>query len=267
MEQAVLFHGSLFDLSAPRDLFELVPSELVVAPCFFDLLTDVWRYEFGAPLSIDGQPLYGTDCWLAVKNLVLVLDRARRYLRPDQLRGYVARLNRSEREQHTATLAEFLPVLTLSDNTRCEFEFRTGEGARDVDWRLLHPGSPSLLVEVKRRTKDLVELMQRVYQGERRQNGHAPRPEHDARLLFKSIEKKYPLTEPGGGWQGAWICTALEQDVPDMLEAFGELSPSRVQFVVLGGFSGPIDVIARGDVEPSEVARVLGRELRRSWTI
>lgn len=244
--------------SLARTLFAEFPSRLRRADCFYDKLVKLWRYEFGAPFHCGyGRRLLGPHVWPEVRHLVRVAKLARALLTPLQRQDFLQRLNIPEKHPHA--LAEFLPVLSLSLGTAAEFEFRTGAGKRDVEWRLAPSVGRPILIEVKHRIRDIIELGTRMMAGERMGDGRAPQPSHDADLLFRSVERKFLENDPAVQIQGVWIDTPLKQEESELAQAFERLDGERVHFAILGGWQGSVQSIARPDVDTARVLETIGR--------
>lgn len=224
-----------------------LPSGLRDAPCFYDKATNLWRYEFGLPYEIRDHLVFGPQVWQPVENLVRVVSCAAQRLDESQFSQYMLKL--ANRSKHEDFLAEFLPALRLPPNVHSTFEFSTGAGGHNVDWRFSAPDVPPILLDVKRRVVDIVKLMGRTIAGERRPNGHAPQPNHNVELLFKSIECKYAAAEPEAQLQGAWIFTALQQETVSLERAFDALDATKVHFAVLGGWKKGVKILARREAD------------------
>ena len=80
-----------------------VPVRLLNARCFFDRMTQRWRYEYGLPLHLNTtrQQLWGTHMWLPVRTLLQVLMCAHARMPADQYAVYCVRLA-SEGKHHDA---------------------------------------------------------------------------------------------------------------------------------------------------------------------
>lgn len=84
-QQALTESSSMgFDLDLSRGLVALIPGELANAGCFFDLVTKLWRYEFGLPRTLRNKLLLGTHMWLPVRNLLAVIGLVHLRLSPTQ---------------------------------------------------------------------------------------------------------------------------------------------------------------------------------------
>ncbi|MEM6962393.1 MAG: hypothetical protein AAF550_11740 [Myxococcota bacterium] len=245
MEQALLFHAVAGGVpQADLDgVVDMVPPPIMASGCFFDLLSNLWRYEFGEPWRVPGGFVGGPHLWQPVQNLVTVMKAVRRYLGLEDQQRFMARL--AVPRQHEINLAEFMPVVRLPRDVTCEFEFKTGVGNRDVDWRLVRPGHVPLLLDVKTRIADTINVMDNIAKGCRKANGDAPEPDHDPKLLFRSVEHKYDPTDPDVQLQGVWVFSALKQEERELRQAFDSLDPERVHFAVLGGWRRGIRVLSR----------------------
>jgi hypothetical protein len=78
-------------------LFTLLPVRLADAACFFDRVTDLWRYEFGRPFTLSGGALLGPHVWQPVTNLVSATRCASRLLQPLAVARWMAQLQRGLR--------------------------------------------------------------------------------------------------------------------------------------------------------------------------
>jgi hypothetical protein len=244
-------------------LLDLIPKPLIDAGCFLDNITGLWKYEFGAPLQLSRGSLLGTE-WKPVAHLVAVVDAVERVLPDRQRRRYLARL--ADPHAHDVALSEFMPVVWLGHDVACEFEFRTGQGNKDADWCLRKPGQRPVLIEVKRRISDLIDIAEAALRSERKPNGHAPQPRHDVNLLFRSVANKFPKTPSSERLQGAWVHTALMQETSELRRAFDDLEPRRVHFAVLGGWERGVLVMTRELEDEATLLEVLGQTVRRdAW--
>lgn len=198
--------GGLADLSGlfaslgryrgiPREEVEqitaLVPRAISTTPCFLDRLTGLWRYDFGEPLTLPGDGVVlGTNMYQPVDRLYDVLACAHHRLKPDELSNYLVRL--ADPNKHDDLLFEFAPILRLPSDVEASYEVAGhGVGNRTVDWLLRPASGPPIAMDVKNRTKDLLESLIRLQAGEREADVAAPAPIHDAGLLFAGLEQKF----------------------------------------------------------------------------
>jgi hypothetical protein len=249
--------GARLERQAIDELLGELPPVLLGASCFLDRITGLWRYEFGLPYTVRDQLLWGTHMWLPVKNLFDVLLSARERLSEEERARYLSRL--ATPEKHEATLVEFVPILRLHSDLAVEADFRTGVGNRDVDWRIHNPNGPPVLIDVKKRSRDLLEMVERLAQGERDPDGTGPAPTHDASILFRSIEQKLQTNAPECQLQGAWIVTDVKQENEEIVNAFEALDPQKVHFAVLGGWKPGVAVLCHRE-EDAAILMELFRE-------
>lgn len=227
-----------------ESLISIVPSALLSSGCFLDRLTGLWRYEFGLPCTLGmDRGLYGTWMWIPVKNIFTVIQEATIRLSDQQRTKYFERL--ADPEKHGEYLVEFLPILRLPSYVAAEFEVPTGVGNRNADWRISSTTGPAVLIDVKRRFRDLLEAMERLDDGDRGPNGMGPDPTHDVSLLFRSIENKFIQEDPDQQLQGIWVATDLQQEESELDTAFKDLDPSKVHFAILGDWDPGIKLLAR----------------------
>lgn len=262
LASAFLIHASAVGISEHRAaaLLRLIPSPLSDAECFFDKISNIWKYEFGEALRLSQGVLLGT-AWEPVRNLVAVIDAVERFLSDDQRRRYLARLARQA--EHDIALCEFMPVVRLAPAVACDFEFRTGKGNRDVDWRVQKPGCRPVLIDVKHRISDLIAMAEVTLTGERKPNGHAPQPRHEAAMLFRSVAQKFQKTSAVVQLQGAWVSTALKQETTELHRAFDDLDPQLVHFAIIGGWERGVLVLTRHHEDEAVLLDVFNEESRR----
>jgi len=221
-----------------------IPLKLLNAYCFFDKLTKIWRYEFGLPFTVgSSQYLYGTHMWPPVKYLFSVLFIAIKRLPDRRRREYFSKLTNIDK--HWDTLVEFLPIIRLSEKTQFSYEFPTGIGNLNADWGIADSEGRIILIDVKRRFRDLLEVMDRIENGEKDPDGTAPAPTHDVSLMFRSTVSKYSQKDPAQQLQGAWIETALKQEETELQNAFDALDGSKLHFAILGGWEPGIKLLTR----------------------
>lgn len=236
-----------------NDVWNILPDGIKSTGCFLDRVTGLWRYEYGEPWSLAPDlHVYGPHLWPLIENLLWVATHARFRLTTEASRRHMVKL--ANRPHHEAMLVELLPMSRVAADCVIEPEFKTGVCDRDVDWRFERPGYPPLLLEVKLRTFDFIELAKRIRAGERRPNGETPVPVHDAAFLFRSIEEKLAPVSPDVRLQGAWVMPHLMQDETDLTAAFHALDGDRIHFAVLGGWEPGVHVLTK---RPEDAERVL----------
>jgi hypothetical protein len=266
-EMASLFRAISRDRGFPIGysdrISHLIPEPIAKLPCFLDQLTGIWRYEYGEPIILDGgSTLVGTPMFPEVERLLDVLGCASWRLPAEKLQGYLLRL--ADRRKHEDTLIEFAPILRLSADVKVEHEVRgTGGGNTTVDWRIGAPEQPTLLLEVKNRVRDLIESFEAIKR--RDKDGPVPEPQHDHRLLFKSVTHKFKPAESSDIIHGVWIKTGIKQEEEDLRTAFEDLPPGHIHVVVLGSWDEDAYVLASNAPTRRRVLRVL--RLRQSGAL
>ena len=238
-------------------LADLVPQQLKSSPCFLDRRTGLWRYSFGSPL--DGlsscRVVFGTHMYHPLDRLIDVLLCAKRRLSKEQLADYLKRID--DPNKHADLIFEFAPVVRLPDDVQTAYEVvGYGEGASNIDWLISSQESPSLLLEVKHRTRDLLESLIKIDEDQRDSNGRALAPVHDISLLFRNIEKKFLPRSSNEMLQGAWICTDIKQEKEELRMAFAALDPQRIHFTVLGDFKDDVYVLCDDEKVRNYVLKV-----------
>lgn len=223
-----------------------IPIRFLNVNCFFDRFTEMWRYEFGLPFEVTNKDyLWGTHMWPPVKYLFIVVHCAIRRLAARQQRSYFTKLLNPEK--HWDTLVEFIPIIRLPEDTDVTFEVPTGVGNHNADWSISTSTGRTVLIDVKRRFRDLLEFVDKLEMGERYPDGTAPAPTHDVSILFRSTEEKYARNDPSKQLQGVWIDTALKQEENELNIAFNALDGARVHFAILGDWEPGIKLLTKRD--------------------
>ena len=213
----------------------LCPSAIAEAACFLDRRTGLWRYEFGLPFAdLPGAgTVLGTHMFHPVDHLFQVLRCARERLSDEKLASYLLRL--AVPNKHEDLLVEFVPIVRLRRDIAVEYEVPGyGTGNQTIDWRITPRSRCTVLLDVKNRTRDLMEGLARIGLGERSPSGTGPAPMHDSSILFRSVEAKFGRQTPADCLQGAWICTYLRQEERELHDAFRKLDSNKVHFAILG---------------------------------
>jgi hypothetical protein len=237
----------------------VVPPKLAGTPCFLDRLTGLWRYDFGEPFVglPDGGVVFGTHMYQPVDRLFDVLRCARTRLPGDQLQNYLLRLD--DPAKHSDLLFEFAPVLRLSLDVAAFYEVSgEGEGNRTIDWVIRPASGPRLAIEVKHRTKDLIESLVRGQTSTIESGGSFLEPAHDANLLFASVEQKFRARNSSDVVQVAWIGSALKQEEREVQAAFARLDGTKVHVAFLAGWGDDVYALAHDAFACTYATAVLG---------
>ncbi len=250
-------HGNERGVPAEQvaSLLAVIPEALLAAPCFLDRLTGLWRYDFGAP--IDRLPadrvVLGTLMFTPVGRLLDVLVVAQSRLAHDELVEYAQRL--ADPGRHQDVMAEMLPVLALGTEVQLDFEV-PGEGGRTVDWLIHRFAEPDILLDVKNRIFDLVDYFTTIVDSGT--EGEAPAPRHDHSRILRDIEEKFTPSDPTVRLQGAWIVSQLQQEEGELRDAFADLDPSRVHFVIVNNWTREAYILTGENVDGPQVLSALG---------
>ena len=221
------------------EIISAVPKRLLNARAFRDSLTGLWRYEFGLPYEISDDLLWGTYMWPPVKDLYSALRCAYSRLSSPERTQFLERL--ADQNEHLSAFAEMIPADKIDSEVPLSFEVPgMGVGNRTVDWVIGPLGNRTILLDVKRRTTDLIQQMERLGDG-----GVAPEPNHDPALLFRSVEDKFIRADPNVCLQGGWIVTDIKQQEDELERAFCALDESKVHFVVIGDWRPDIYTLVR----------------------
>lgn len=223
-----------------NELVALLPVNLADAECFLDRMTGLWRYEFGVPYEIGQQLMWGTHMWVPIRSLVLALSCVRLRLGADKRMEYLARL--ADPERHQITLVEMIPGEKIDLEVPANFEVAgLGAGHRTIDWSMGPYAGRTVLLDVKRRTRDFIEQVEQTTDDMTK----APEPQHDPTIMFRSVEQKFDAADPDATLQGVWIVTDIQQDKEALASAFDGLDPSKVHFAILGDWGSDGYILSR----------------------
>lgn len=247
------------------EVIHLVPPPILELICFLDRITGLWRYDYGEPFDklAGGQVVFGANTYNEVDRLFDVINCARRRLDAGQLSNYLSRL--ADPNKHRDLLFEFIPILRLDPSVEVNYEVvGYAEGNHTIDW-LIRSEQVTLLLDVKNRTKDLIESLDRFQRGEKDPDGTAPAPTHDPSLLFRSVESKFKERSPSEIIQAVWVVTTLKQEESELEAAFAKLDASRVHLAILGDWEDNVFVLANDTHAKETVLEILHlRESRRA---
>jgi hypothetical protein len=244
LRQLLLDAATSFEMAAQEAqiLVQLLPRPLIDAPGFLDMSTGLWRYEFGKPFILNDQMIFGTHMFLPVNELLLATGAFARWVQVGKRAAYLAALN--DPSKHPAALAEMMPVCRLPFTLAVDYEVSGyGPGNRTVDWAL-QAGGRRILLDAKSRTTDFIQ--QACNAG---QKGEMPAPEHDHKLMFKSIEGKFNAADPAIQLQGAWITTHIMQNRIEIDNAFAAVDPAKVHFAMFGDWRSDVSLLVRREVD------------------
>jgi hypothetical protein len=223
-------------------LVQLLPSPLIDSPGFLDLSTELWRYEFGEPFVLNDQLIFGAHMFLPINELLLAAGAFARWVPVGKRAAYLAALN--DPSKHPSALAEMMPVCRLPFTLDVDYEVSAyGPGNRTVDWAL-QAGGRLVLLDAKSRTTDFIQQVRNAGQ-----KGEMPAPEHDHKLMFKSIEGKFNAADPAVQLQGAWITTHIMQNRLEIDNAFAALDPAKVHFVMFGDWRSDVSLLVRREAD------------------
>lgn len=231
-------------------LFNMLPQPLQRAPAFCDRITNLWRYDFGFPIDqLPGDSVaIGTHMFPPVERLLRVLFVANMRILEPKLSRYLQRLTDSAK--HQDVLAEVSPMLEVNKNISSEFEVSGyGAGKRTIDWLLRPSKSLTVLLDVKCRTKDLIEGLEQIVSGNLGPDGKGPTPAHDVTILFKDTEAKFSQNSPKEILQGVWVVTQLQQERSELQAAFKLLDPLKLHFAVITNWQKDAYILVRDGIQ------------------
>ncbi|MCK4608709.1 MAG: hypothetical protein KAT71_04430 [Gammaproteobacteria bacterium] len=243
-----------------KTIIDFIPSELISISAFFDKMTRLWRYEYGNHYDIKNQYVWGTDTCPPVRNLVNALLCAHSKLSPNKRSDYINRLTNPDK--HLDALCEMIPGYKVNNlTTLVDFEVsRLGVGNKTVDW-VIYNNDRILLLDVKRRTKDLIEQMEQIGN-----EPIAPEPNHDVSLLFRSVEDKFISSDSNQQLQGVWIVPSLKQNEQKLLSAFSSLDPNKVHFAILGDWRADAYILVRQPKDEQYLRNIFNLEKSERFT-
>lgn len=227
-----------------EEIMSIVPSALIEAGAFLDQMTKLWRYEFGVPFDIGKDLVWGAHMWVPVHCLFNALVCAYSRLPKDKCIEYLKLL--ADPSKHQTTLVEMIPGHKVNPEVPVQFEVAgQGAGNKTVDWVIGPHNGRIVLMDVKRRTTDFIKQTERI--GE---ESVAPEPDHDPKLLFRSVEDKFVTADPSLNLQGVWVVTDIKQNEALLSAAFAALDASKVHFAILGDWKPDAHVlVARAEDE------------------
>jgi hypothetical protein len=247
------------------EVVRLVPAPILELTCFLDRMTGLWRYDYGEPFhNLEGElVVFGANTYNEVDRLFEVLNCARLRLVDEDLSGFLHRL--TDPSKHQNFLFEFMPIVRLDSSIKVTYEVAGyGEGNHTIDW-LIRSDNVSLLLEVKNRTKDLMESLVRFQRGERGPDGTAPAPTHDPSLLFRSVQPKFKPCNTSPIIQAVWVATTIKQEESELLAAFAKLDSSRVHVAIFGDWGDDVYILANDCSAKERTLDLLGlRESQRA---
>jgi hypothetical protein len=244
LRQLLLDAAASFGMAAQeaQTLVQLLPSPLIDSPGFLDTSTGLWRYEFGEPFDLSDQLIFGTHMFLPVNELLLATGAFARWVPLGKRAAYLKSLNNPGK--HPVALAEMMPVCRLPFALAVEYEvLGYGPGNKTVDWAL-QAGGRIVLLDAKSRTADFIQQACNA-----NQNGVMPAPDHDHKLMFKSVEGKFNAADPAVQLQGAWITTHIKQNRVEIDNAFAALDPAKVHFVMFGDWQSDVSLLVQREAD------------------
>jgi hypothetical protein len=137
-------------------------------------------------------------------------------------------LRLADPDRHFEVLAELAP-LALARHLVSARREATGAGGRRVDWHLTWESGAELLLEVKSRVYEIVDMLADLDS----MDGHVPEPLTDPARLLKGVECKFGPAVPTSYLQGAWIQAPVKQRRDSVEEYFRQMDSARVHLVVL----------------------------------
>ena len=128
------------------------------------------------------------------------------------------------------------------------------------------PGARPVLIEVKKRMRDLFEQMDNIDTRSRVSEEPVPAPVHDTSLVFRSVEKKFPSADPEQQLHGTWSSTELAQEARELVTAFNAFDPSRVHFAVLGDWDRGVKLLTRRTIDEAYLLSLFGEHHSERFT-
>ena len=220
-----------------------VPPSLLISECFLDRMTDLWRYEFGIPFSVnnDRNLIWGTHMWVPVAHLCAALLTSYRRTNGSKRQEYLARL--AEPTKHQDALCEMAPIIRVDPSILTEFEVSgLSAGNQTVDWLIGPVHGRNVAFDVKRRVIDFIGHANHF--AESNDLASLP-PDHDPAVLFRSVENKLCASNPEACLQGVWVSTEIKQDASRLNAAFDALDHAKVHFAILADWKPDIHVLVR----------------------
>lgn len=244
LSQLLLEAAASFEMveTDAQNLVSLLPSPLIDSPGFLDISTGLWRYEFGKPFILKDQVIFGTHMFPPVNELLWAIRVFARWVPLGKRAAYLAALN--DPSKHPVALAEMMPMGRQPSTLAVDYEVTGyGPGNTTVDWALQAEGR-LILLDAKSRTIDFIQQAQ--YIGKK---GEIPVPEHDHKLMFKSLDGKFNSADSAIQLQGAWITTHISQNRVEIKKAFDALDPAKVHFAIFGDWRSDVSLMVRRETD------------------
>jgi hypothetical protein len=247
---------SLADAGEPQaridEILDELPQPIVAAEAFLDLLTKLWRYEFGEAF-VDGTNLIiGSNTWPPLEHLRFAVQAMWRYLDAAQRAAVLRRLGNASK--HSEVLAEMMPAYLATGTTIAVPDVKgQGPGNTDVDWAFEPAEGRPILLEVKCR---VVDFLHQALQAD--VDGYMPAPAHDHVAMFRSIEGKFTAADPDVQLQGCWINSFIAQNSVEIRAAFDGLDAEKVHFAILGDWERDAKILSRRPVDHNHLLQTFG---------
>jgi hypothetical protein len=226
--------------AAANLLLSVLPPSLAQAGAFYDVLKNIWRYEFGSQFHVNTGDWWGTHMWLPVEHLFDALACALTVLSNDTQASYLALLDHPDK--HGKALVEMIPVAKLTPGTLVQYEVAgLGDGRRSIDWVIGPYQGRTVLCDVKKRDADILHYFGQLDETEE----PSPEPGHDHTKMFRSVEHKFRTNDPDKYLQGVWIVAEIRQNERHFADAFLALDADKVHFAVLGDWQSDAHILTR----------------------
>lgn len=203
-----------------EDIIRILPQSLKETFVFQDATTDVWRYAFGEPYTLDnGKTVYGTDHCPPVEWLFRCVYLMGKFLKDSQLLKFLERLG--NKSKHLEALIECSPLLVLKNKTNVDYEVTGfGVGNKSIDFLIKPENGVPVLIDAKCRIREVIRKLP---------TRGKPNPER----LLESLQEKFKPNAPESYLQGGWIYSILKFKKNELQQVFDSKDTERLHFIIL----------------------------------
>lgn len=229
-------------------LYYVLPPPLKQAPVFYDKSVGIWRYQFGKPFydAPSGTVTFGPNQWPPVERLYRGLRAAKIHLDNAAFAKIVKRLG--EVATHMNALVELSPLSRVDLQVEADYEVETySPGNRNVDWMFRCETGKPILLEVKNRVKDQLELKQAPSEGAISKVLSSPSSNYS--WLFASIVEKFQPSLSNERLQGVWIEKRMKLSYEGVSKYFHSLDAQRVHFAIFGNEGDDAAIFIRHEID------------------
>lgn len=213
-------------------IVEVIHEPLASASTFYDITSNEWLYQFGAPfLSRNHKQALGTqEHFQPVLRLIAIIGIVMHHFGVPQRVEIIKRLNDNNPGKHRAVIEEFIPLLRALNLVGIWYEVPgIGCGNKTADWILKFSDNTVMQLEVKNRTYDIAE----VFLTGESTSFENPYPPTTPEKTLLSIIGKFSQVDHKIRLQGAWINVSLKHGHKEFNEYIDSIEDNPLHFIIL----------------------------------